>query len=183
MDPVTAIYVASAIIGGMQQGAASAAQKKIADSNARLLEVRAAEVLKKGDRDAASLQDKVRAFEANQKVSYAAQGVNVNQSIALDTSMETARLAQIDSMKLKNNAWLNSWGIKYEMGQQIAAAEMNAAIGDAKTAQGFLNAGLNIATHNAKARSDKDVDTSTKKGEKTFIVGPDQNYKQKGLFD
>jgi hypothetical protein len=108
------------IIGAVAESEAIKAEgrfrKQQAEHNAKLAEMAAEDALFRGDSDARQLKRDAKKLMGEQKVSFAAQGIQLEGS-ALDVLEETDRLAELEVMKIKNNAFKEAFGFKTEASQ------------------------------------------------------------------
>lgn len=100
-------------------------QKSISDINARFAELNAQDAIKRGDKEAIELKKQVKKLIGSQRVSLAAQGIDIESGSALDIQEDTAGQAEIDAMTIRNNAWKEAWGyrvqgLNYSMQGQFA---------------------------------------------------------------
>lgn len=140
---------AAAIVGGVFQvtGAQNQAraqkaqgeyQKSMYDENAAFSTLAAEDAIRRGDKDAAQLKNQGKQTIGAQRAALAAQGVDVGSGSALDIQVDTAYQVQLDSMKIKNNAWREAWGYKTEA--------LNAS-----TAGRFAQLGAKVSANNTLA--------------------------------
>lgn len=184
MDASTSAGIASLIIGGISSiGNAfvqSQAAKAQADYSQGLSRVNsmfsdlaatdaidrgdflAKEMRRKGDYHISSLRRKVLDLEGAQKVSYANQGVEVNEGSAAEIRAQTELQGSIEESKierntatdiltLKSNAWREAWGLKAQKISYNAAADMAGITGRNASRESLLTGGLNAASYGLRA--------------------------------
>jgi len=89
-------------------------QQQIADQNAEMAELRAADALKRGDREAAKIKTKTSGLLGRQRAILAAQGFDLSSGTALDLQEDTVGMGAMDELTTKNNAWREAFGFKSE---------------------------------------------------------------------
>ncbi len=89
-------------------------QKKVYESNKRLAEYSAEDVMSRGERAINDLGTVVQSTIGAQRSSYASQGVDVNTGIAVDVAAETAVSGAVDALTIKNNATREAFGYKIQ---------------------------------------------------------------------
>lgn len=138
--PVAVVAVAMAA----SAAASGVAAKKAADANARagrrnagLAEDAASDALQRGEQDAAKVQRDGDAVVAQERVGFAAQGVDIASGSAAQVMMDTAGITAEDVQTVRNNAQREAWGLKTQ------AANMRADARDTSRAGAYaLGAGI-----------------------------------------
>lgn len=84
------------------------------ETNAKRIDQEAADVIKRGERAATDLKIDARRVIGSQRVALAAQGIDISDidSSATEIQADTARMAELDAMTIRNNAWRQSFGMK-----------------------------------------------------------------------
>lgn len=138
MEPMTvAMVVGSLLQAGSALNASNQQVQALKDqanyramvlaTNRKIAQFQAAEAIEAGDKEAnriRKIRDKVLGA---QKVSLAAQGLDITSGTALDLQNETEMFSELDIQTAKNNAWKEAWGIKVkaeQMGIEGRIADM-----------------------------------------------------------
>lgn len=155
MDPVILSLMFGAQLGldVFQTNQMNSIERKQAESNAKFAALQAESVIRQGRDQAAQLQRQIDQFQKNQLLNYAAGNVNINTEIAQETAIETAKLGMQDTLQVMNNAWLKSFGINYQAGQNISQADMNAATRQTQMLTKNIGRGINYMVGNARANA------------------------------
>ena len=131
----TAVVVATAALTGYQQYQAGKAESEVSRRNQQLADIAAADALARG---AADEQQSRRTFAqiAGEQVSLAgASGLEVNTGSPALLLEDTAMLAELEALTIRNNAQREAWGYEQRSTQfgfessLALAAGRNAAIG------------------------------------------------------
>lgn len=108
----------SQVASGYSQASAQRAegdyQKSIFDINARFAEAQAKDAIKRGDKEAIELTKRAKRLIGSQRVSLAAQGIDIESGTALQIQEDTAELSEADAMTIRNNAWKEAWGYRVQ---------------------------------------------------------------------
>ena len=122
-------------------------QKAMSEINARNAEIMARKRLEKGEEEAKLYGQKLNQTVGTQRVSYAAQGVDIDDGSAAEIQKQTFEIGADDIEQLRNNAFLEAMGYKSQaqdirrqgdmalVGARTAASQtiLGAAIGAGQT--------------------------------------------------
>lgn len=78
--------------------------------NARLFESSAADAVTRGHETEKRFRTQIKSLIGTQRVSYAAQGVDVSDGSALEVQMDTAKQGEFDALTIRVNAAREAWG-------------------------------------------------------------------------
>ncbi len=101
--------------GGLQAGAEQGAgkiQNTIYKFNSKIQNLQAQDAIDIGLKKEQNFRKKVKKFAADQRLAFAAQGIDIESGTALDVQMDTAEQGEIDALTIRNNAYLEAWGYK-----------------------------------------------------------------------
>lgn len=130
------------------QGQASAAkaqaeyQAKQARQNAELLEIQKREILTQGNDQAVDMSQQVSQLIGSQKVSLAAQGIEIDSGSAFDLQEEARNFGQQDIETIRNNAKKQAWGISIEQENLRKGADFTERAGEVQANNIMLANGL-----------------------------------------
>lgn len=82
--------------------------------NKKLAEIAAADAIERGDYQAGQVRLQGRQLKGQQRVAYAAQGIDPNTGSAAQVQGDTERFTELDALMVKNNAWKEAWGYKMD---------------------------------------------------------------------
>lgn len=129
----TGLGLASGFLGGISNIFTSlnqaSYQKSIAKYNQRVANIQADQAIKIGNEQEQAYRQQVKQLIGQQRLSYAAQGVVVDQGTAATVQEQTAKIGEIDALTIRNNAALQAWGYKAQAVQSSAAGSMASAAG------------------------------------------------------
>lgn len=114
----------SGITGAFSQYQASRYNAKMMEYNKKIGELQAADALRRGEIEEGRYRQQVGAMIGQQRVSMAAQGLDVNDGSALQVQQDTARIGEIDAMTIRHNAAMEAWGYKVQAAGAGAQADM-----------------------------------------------------------
>lgn len=125
--------------------AAGANARQIGDTNARTAELQAKDATSRGNRAAIEVKKQAGRVAGDQRVAFAAQGVDVNSGTAAGIQEDTRAMGALDALTIQNNATLEAWG--YKMGGINASAQGRSAeiSANSQAAQTLLTGGLRAA--------------------------------------
>lgn len=86
------------------------AESILAESQARLSDLQAEEIVKRGEKNVARLQEQGRVVRGAQRAALAGQGIEIDTGSAGEVQADTARNIVLDSLQIRNNAWREAWG-------------------------------------------------------------------------
>lgn len=126
-------------------------QRQQMEFNARIARIQAADALKRGEFGASAVRRKAKQVQGAQRAATAAQNIVVDEGTALDLQNETADMAELDIMTIRNNAWREAWGYEVQAGNlqsQGRFAEMSSEF-EAKST--LLTGGLKALSYGMEA--------------------------------
>jgi hypothetical protein len=140
-EPNTLIMIAMAATAA--SGAATAhgqrqmgrAADRVAQRNAKITEVSAADAARRGAVAEDRHRMQVRQFMGRQRAAMGGSGISMDTGTSLDIQTDTARMGELDALTIRNNAAREAWGYRVKahnyrvQGKMDRAAGRNAAIG------------------------------------------------------
>lgn len=152
MGAAAAVSGAS-LIGGVMEGESVKLQgeysKKIADVNARTVELKADDTLMRGDSSALNFKRQVRKLRGAQRAAAGASGVDVNTGTNLELQQQTEELGAIDALTIKNNAWKEAWGLRSQATNIRFQGELANLTAKGQAARTYAAAGLDAFKYGA----------------------------------
>jgi hypothetical protein len=140
---LTALQTASQFQSEKQQGRY---QKSIADANARLLNLRSEDAIRRGYEDASLVRRRAERMAGSQRAAMAAQGIDIGSGSAADVLTETDRMGAMDELTAKNNAWREAWGYRVESANETARGRFAKLAAKNAMRNTLLTGGLQAAT-------------------------------------
>lgn len=129
------------------------AQKRQAEYEARQLEfnsqivqLQRRDILAQADEDVNARQTQVKQMIGAQKVSLAAQGIDVGSEVARDAEKEERRVGLEDVRAIKNNAWREAMGLEMKSYEMKSQASWTRAAGKSAARSTLVTGGLNAAS-------------------------------------
>lgn len=100
-------------------------QKRIADYNAKLSQMKVGMALEQGQEAVKRQRMKVSGLIGAQRTGFAAQNILLDTGTAADVQQQTAYWGEIDATTIRNNAALEAWGyeqqgLSYELQGKVA---------------------------------------------------------------
>ena len=143
---IAAIGIFSAYMEGEAGKRKAEYEEVLAKSNQKMAEFSAARVIEGANKDASSYGKQVRKVIGKQRSNFAAQGIVLDSGDAADIQNETANIGADEMNQIRNNGYLEAWGIKTNAKNQInqAAFNMEAAKFAAETS--LITAGMKGAS-------------------------------------
>jgi hypothetical protein len=92
----------------IEEGSETNAQ--IAEYNARMLEAKARDAVRRGFEDESRFRVDLRGLIGSQRAGYAGQGVDVSEGSPLDVQTDTAYQGELDALTIRTNAAREAWG-------------------------------------------------------------------------
>lgn len=120
-------------------------QKSIANINARFSKLNAQDAINRGGKEAEQLKKQAKQLIGTQRVNLAAQGIDVESGSALDVQTDTAELAEIDAMTIRNNAWKEAWGYRVQAMNETFSGKYAQLSAQNKSRNTLLAGGLQAA--------------------------------------
>lgn len=94
----------------IEQGSETNAQ--ISDYNARMLEAKARDSVRRGYVDESRFRVTNRGLIGSQRAGFAAQGVDISTGSPLDVQTDTAYQGELDALTIRTNAAREAWGFQ-----------------------------------------------------------------------
>ena len=138
-------------VGGLLQADALKSEAEFSagqlEFNAKLLEAQKRDVKRRAGKDEFRRSQEIRSMLGSQRVSLAAQGIEIDSGVAFEIQEDTRETGRQDIMAIRNNAWREAWGLDVQamdlrnqaiIGQASAdirgrASIIGGAFGDATT--------------------------------------------------
>jgi len=142
---------AAAMVGlNVLQGTANASMQKAQakyqasqmNQNAKLANMQAEDSLRRGEEQAYQIRKQSKSLIGSQRASYAAQGIDVSSGSALDVQGDTAALAELDALTIKNNAFKEAMGYKIQASQLKSNAKAVKSFGQMQSNLSLLGGGI-----------------------------------------
>ena len=151
----TAIQVGSKIAAAGREADAIRKQaywdRENAKLNNELLEFQRQDVLAQGTRESGKIREAAKRMESDQIAAYAAQGIDVNSGSASLVRADTAYLAEIDALEVKNNAMKAAFGYRVNQLQNTINARTGSTAAENRAASTLVTGGLGAITDIANA--------------------------------
>lgn len=106
-----ALIGASALYTANAQKKAGAAQRDLANRNGMMQDAQAADAIQRGEEESLLIKRRARRLRGQQRVGYAAQGVDIGSGTAADVQEETTAMGDLDAAQVKRNAFREAWGL------------------------------------------------------------------------
>ncbi len=136
-------------------------QSGVSKLNAELSEIKAEDAIRQGYMESRDYQKEVDSMISDQRVAYAAQGVDVNFGSAADIQRETRLQGAMDVLKIKNNSYLEAWGYKSEAINDTAAGRFTEVSGRNNARNTLITGGMNSVSYGLQAYSAYNKNKST----------------------
>lgn len=143
--------IASANSQAQAMESQGAYQKQQYRFNSRLAETQGKRAILRGEKAASQYRTQVKGIVGAQRASLAAQGVSVNEGSAREVQSDTRKLAAVDIMTIKNNAWQEAWGYKVQAMDLNFKGDMAASAAQFNANSTLLTGGMNALTYATKA--------------------------------
>jgi hypothetical protein len=114
----------------------------VSRNNARLLEYRAQDELRKGEDDAIALRRRSEQVKSAQRVDFASRGVDVNEGSAQDAQNETDFFSETDQITARLNAQRNAWATGIQRDDLLRDAEFNTRLARSRDPRGAYRRSL-----------------------------------------
>ncbi len=132
---------AGAGFSAMGSRSAGKAQQQLAEYNAKVADLQAADAITRGMETETRLRQGVRGMIGSQRVAFAASGQEVDSGSALDVQADTAALGELDAMTIRTNAAREAWGYKVQSQDYTTRGQIAKAEGDTKAIGTLLQTG------------------------------------------
>ena len=145
-EPVSMGLMAGATLlqGGVAYQAAGAEADSL-NAQARVYSRSARDLEKQGLRDEESFRTRVRQFQGQQRAAIGASGVVGSEGSAARIQDDTALQGELDALTVRNNAYLEAWGLKTQASQARAGAKLKRYEGRSTLLTSALSAGAYAA--------------------------------------
>ena len=144
-----------------------------AEENARLQELQADDIEKKGQQEASLFRRKARGLIGKQRAALAAQGIDIGVGTAADVQAETAEIAEQDASQIRINAIRQAFGVRTAAINTRAQGEFDQIAGRAAARNALVTGGLGAVTSGAGAFNfDAKPKSQKKSSNKTAQGGP-----------
>lgn len=173
MAAAAAIGVGAGLSLLQSQGAVKAASynQAVADANAEMMNQQADRTIKIADEQANDFRRNVKRTVGSQRAALAAQGVDVNDSSALDIQTETEVLGAQDALKISTNGYLEALGIRTQARNMQTQARYNTQAAQNAVVPSMLTAGLQGYMASGGFASKGPTPTSMRTGAATTSAG------------
>lgn len=139
------VSLASAYSESQSLGLQADFEKKQAEANSQILDIKARNAVANGEKDASLLKKKAAAVKGDQRAALAASGVVVDFGSGQQAQDENDLFSSIDAEKIKNNAMLEAWGYEVEKSNTLFKAKMSGIAAQGKQANTLLTGGVSAA--------------------------------------
>lgn len=162
------LSLATSVIGGVVQAAGQAQAAKAqakqyeyqaaVDRNNKIIADRQAQdAIERGKVEEQDHREKVQQIKARQRVSFAANGIDLGSDVVSETLADTAFLGELDALTIRSNAEREAYGYKVQAMNYEASSGLKEAAADNERSAGFTSATqtiLGTATTVGKKYSD-----------------------------
>jgi hypothetical protein len=124
---------------GLAQQAASQDEAGLADYNAAVAELQAADAIARGTEDEQRFRSRVRGAIGAQRAGFAASNIDVNYGTAVDVQADAAFLGELDALTIRSNAAREAWGFKVQGENFTRAGQISRKEGAAFAEAGRAN--------------------------------------------
>jgi len=111
-------------------------------TNARMADLMAEMALKRGASQARKYGIKAKGIQSSQRAGIAAQGIQVDKGSAARVEASTAHEAALDLMEIRNNAWRESFGYKWQAEDMRTKARLKQISSDFQSKSTLIQGGL-----------------------------------------
>lgn len=141
-----ALQVAGGVSSYMSETSAGKAQKGVAEFNAKVADLQAADAIKRAESDAADRSKETGQMQGAQRAALAAQGIDPNEvgGTAEDILTSTQALGDRDVATIKANALRQAWGFKIDATNSRLAGAIAKSQSDQRATAGAINSGAAI---------------------------------------
>lgn len=103
---------------------AALSQAELADYNASIADLQAADAIKRGELEAQRFRSQVRGMVGGQRAAFAAQNVDVNWGSPADVQVDAEFLGELDVLQIRTNAGREAWGYEVQAEDYRRRAEI-----------------------------------------------------------
>jgi hypothetical protein len=140
-----AINGANTYTQAQAQRSQSRYEQRIAEANARIMDLQARDATQRGEEAADASQRATRQLVGSQRAAMAAQGIDVASGSALDVQEATAGLGALDALTIRNNAYREAWGFQMQALNSRSEAAHARSAGRQAVRNTLLEGGLGAA--------------------------------------
>jgi len=148
----------ASISGGIFESSAQKSLGKLeqqtAETNARLSELQAQDAIERGKETQEIFTKQVSKVIGKQRAGFAASGVKVGVGSAADVVESTRAEARKDFETIKNNAWREAWGYRFQAQQQRFAGDVAKLTRETASKSALIAGGLKGLSHLGKGAFD-----------------------------
>lgn len=120
---------------------AGSAQQGMFQRNAQFAEAQAIDAEARGRVNEQRQRETTEGVIGSQRVSFAAQGVDVNKGSSLDVQADAAYLGELDALTIRNNAAREAWGYRTQAGDFMQQGQYARDAGQMQAYNTILGAG------------------------------------------
>lgn len=131
----------SAVVGARDSLDEASYSSSMLGVNASLARKQAEDAVSRGESSAMRAKVAARSMVGSQRAALAAQGIDIGSGSALDVQTNTAALAEIDIMTIRNNAAREAWGFNVQAADYGAKASLTKMAGKNKARTTLLTGG------------------------------------------
>lgn len=128
-------------------GAQADFQKQVYDINSKIAEYQATDALKQGERAVETHKRETRSLIGSQRVSMAAQGIDIEDGSALDVQASTRTMSDLDVVTIRSNAYRQAWGYKTQALDASMRGQFAQISGQMQASSTMLTGGINALSH------------------------------------
>lgn len=153
-EPVSmGIMAGATLLQGITGANAARAEARMMNQQGEVFDRAARDTEKQGLRDEEAFRTQVRQFQGQQRSAIGASGVVGSEGSAARIQDDTALQGEIDALTLRNNAYLEAWGLRTQASQARAGAKLKRYEGRATLLTSTLSAGAYAARGYSAARA------------------------------
>lgn len=147
-------------VGGIFSARAISEQGKYAreifQANADFSRLQAQDAIRRGEVDAQKYKKKVKQLLGTQRANLAAQGIDVSgvDSSAYEIQKQTLEYGLQDVQMIRNNAFREAWGLKFQASQYMAQGQNAQLEARAKATNTLLSGGMKSFEYGVAAYKD-----------------------------
>lgn len=143
--------LANAVNQAEGQRSAGAYQQRIGELNAARAEVQAADAIKRGESEAAKYGRKVSGMAGSQRVSLAAQGIQIDSGSAGDIINQTYEMGAEDVQTIRNNAFREAMGYKSQASEYLIQGKLANASAQQQSSATLLAGGMKALEYGSES--------------------------------
>jgi len=148
---MAAATLSGAYADSVSLGLQADAEKKQAEINNKIMNMRAKQAQENGEREASQLKSQANKMQGSQRAALAASGVVVDYGTAADLQEETSLFSSLDAEKIKNNAMLEALGYKMQGANILMQGDFNAMAYNNKAQNSLLTGAIKAGAYGYQA--------------------------------